>query len=205
MMNLLTDLRDAVGMAHCRIVLSDSRGGCGYADPDSQTAIIGGQDSDTEYLGVLIHELAHLARRPPLQKPSPLPSQDQMTTVLASIRAPQDRPVIKCIPWFLHGPDFIRLTVHLCWRAQQTGFEVGWGDCRFAGTGYGLSPHWRYARLLGDEPEKLIHLPPWKISAVPMPPEFDDLFRADKVAYGAQLSLYEGTINDSQTGDAHES
>lgn len=172
-------LADAVGVSDVRFVVSDVGHGYGYADLDAATCVIGHQESRGDYIGVALHEMAHCVLCPrPLQTAGPVVQREKADEVLNAIPNRQGLMQRIC-PWFMHGKEFIRLCLHLQYRAVAAGFECSWTDLRCAGQQYELSPVWMYGNRLADEPSRLSHLPLTDVLETPEPKEFTELFETD--------------------------
>src|SRR5690606_34581268 len=101
-------------------------------------------------------------------------------------------PVRNDIPaYFGHGLDFIRIALHLNHRANTLGMSVA-SNILCAGYRYGLSPAWRYAEVLGDEPARLHQMPFREIRLLAPPPAFSCLWHEDLHAYHQRFLLQKG-------------
>lgn len=128
-------------------------------------------------LGTVLHELAHAA----LDRSKPVSwagSDAKELAVLFRQQVSEDsqnpetqRPTLDG-----HGPEFVRLALHLATRAAAYG--VTDRDV-FDAERYGLSPTSAYSATLAREPEKMARWPVSRILSTPAPPEFTTLWTAD--------------------------
>jgi len=82
------------------------------------------------------------------------------------------------IPWRRHEWRFIRIALHLAYRATRAGVPLTPLDV-FDAAGYGLSPTWKYVAALGDEPERMASLDFTAIRVAPVPTAFAAVWRRD--------------------------
>ena len=82
-------------------------------------------------------------------------------------------------PWSNHGPDLIRLVVHINYRAQLAGWPGDEDDIFGLGLHYGVSRASTYAEHLADELADLIELPLCKIPNVKAPRPYVEFSAAD--------------------------
>ncbi len=131
--------------------------------------------------GTLLHERAHdeIAERPVTHLPTEL---QRMQAALAEVNLKYatvgDNTAMPA--WFIHhGAPFIRLAMHLHFRAWRAGYDIGLPEMNVAGELYDLSPAWAYRHALGDEPRRMLGRTLAEIAAEPFPADFKSLFRAD--------------------------
>jgi hypothetical protein len=130
-----------------------------------------------------LHELGHLLPYSPPLDLSDIPEATQMAA-LRDWHQQQDRAVYEMPrivpPWHpTHDRRFIRIVLHLWWRAAIHANVVADLGGLCAGLQYGLSPALWYWRLLGDEPLRLRDATFEEILAEPEPQPFVDLWRSD--------------------------
>jgi hypothetical protein len=111
------------------------------------------------FTAILIHELAHVAARPP--------SLTDGATGLA--RGAERRRA--------HGLQFARVALHLHRRAATVGADCYACDVLNA-RGYGLPPVSAMACALGQEFRELAHVPITSLAGIPAPSLFESLFNA---------------------------
>jgi hypothetical protein len=89
--------------------------------------------------------------------------------------------------WYeLHGWQFIRVCLHLHFRAWQAGFEIGLPEIHVAGHDYDLSPAWDYKHELRDEPRRMYGEMFATICDTTPPAGFHKLFADDFRAWQAE-------------------
>lgn len=138
---------------------------------------------DKPTIGLTIHEAAHiLPNAVPLEDMEPSAEQALAQVAAADKWENRDRSLDL---WSGHEAPFIRRCLHLHARAWQFGVEIGLPEIQFAGDQYCLSPAWRYADALGDEPERFRQLSFCTIESLPAPAEFTALFKSDVEHYNA--------------------
>ena len=170
-------LRDEIGDAW------QGRGPCIVINDQMILSELGDQHLAADFCGIVLHELAHVLIRPELftEWKDPVPEQlDAKVRQLANHLAIDREPTR---PWDGHGLSFIRVCLHLAWRAKQCGHPVMAANL-CAGPTYGLSSALTYQRLLGDEPAQLANQTLRQIRE-PYPDEFfnqylDDLARWER-------------------------
>ncbi|MEQ8850143.1 hypothetical protein [Botrimarina sp.] len=136
-----------------------------------------------DLLATIVHETAHLV-------PSKKLSEDREPTAAEMVGAfrmaerwaetPEIHQGPSGEPWGgAHGIDFIRRALHLHDRALRHGHDVPFDSLGVAGHYYGLSWAGKYARALGDEPERMRSLTFAEIEATDPPQAFARLFDED--------------------------
>jgi hypothetical protein len=137
------------------------------------------EDVDVVAFSTVLHELAHILDRPTPVDLQSLPSDDRIefeTLVIANAARHEYRPLPT--PYFGHEDQFIRIALHLHFRAALAGVETI-PNLLCAGRRYGLSHAHRYIEALGDEPGDLLHLSFAEISRSPPPEAFTHLWLSD--------------------------
>lgn len=126
--------------------------------------------------GLLLHEVAHLL-------PVSLPGIDRnLTPIEASherelISKWAGEPTVEPARCFAHGPDFVRCCCHLQHRAAAAGCDLSFPSI-LAARNYCLPPLVRFARALGDEPQRLAGETFKTILAHPALDSFTSIFRS---------------------------
>ena len=130
-----------------------------------------------EFATLVCHELAHVIGESWIPSPGEPPPAETIrrAEILAwcLLGAPPRDPV----PWAEHSASFFRLLLHVAYRLRTV---LRWSFVPQADHElYGLSPLWRYEGALGDEPDRLGHLPLTAISDNPPPAAFARSWAAD--------------------------
>lgn len=131
---------------------------------------------DDRVRDILVHELGHVLDKG-LCLADAVPARVQLSQqrLAAYCKAP---PPVEPVPWVGHGLSWIRVTLHLVWRAQELGHDVALPTaCNTSH--YSLSPVLAYQNVLGDEPERLAHERFSTINTIDPPLPFVRLFKAD--------------------------
>lgn len=154
--------------------------------------------------GVVLHELAHIVNAGPRDDAEPdaglvqfgrLVLAADLTGKIDATNGPN-----AVVPWHGHEAPFIRIAMHLVYRADALGYDVttvGVFDAEM----YGLSPTYHYVAALGDEPKRLAVRPITTIGRVPPPPAFTELWDADVRAWSAKPTKPDGVSAALATGD----
>jgi hypothetical protein len=158
------------------------RGPCLVVNDTDFLPTMDSQDIETEFLGVVVHELAHVLERPHVLAPFPVsiePARIQFEAIcLGNMMSAEATPEEESFAFVGHGINFIRIVLHLCHRAKQSDMWLTpAGLC--AGRQYGLSHANRYRAALGDEPQRLAHASFREIIATPAPSEFSQIWTED--------------------------
>jgi hypothetical protein len=140
---------------------------------------------DIEYatIGVVLHELAHVLERPALfdeqdcDDPDRLQFDALVLTDASKRPSRSDRPL-----YFGHGPSFIRIAIHLAYRATLAGFDIKPAGI-VAAHRHGLSPIAAYEDVLGDEPHRCLDMGFRALLASEPPIEFTQHWAADMNRY----------------------
>lgn len=137
--------------------------------------------SRDELLVALLHETAHLLPHQPSAEAAALtPPSIADDTITFAAWAASPSPPADTPRWSYgdHGRDFVRIALHLWWRAVCSG-EMAEVNHLCAGSLYDLSAaHW-YLRALGREPYAMREATFAEILATPAPKRFDDLWHDD--------------------------
>lgn len=152
-------------------------------------ALIAGDASDQQDLeivlrSVVLHELAHVLDRGELYRDRPDLDADvdkltwEFAVVVNAVYEPSVTSTPTRVPYLGHELGFIRMALHLGWRAEELGFEVS-GYLVHGTAQYGLSHHCRYEIALGDEPERLRDLPLREIARRPAPKRLYEVWMGD--------------------------
>lgn len=157
--------------------------------------------------GAVLHELAHIINAGPRDDAEPDPGFVQFSRlVLAAdltgkIDATNGPGAL--VPWHSHEAAFIRIALHLAYRANALGYAVmtiGLFDAAM----YGLSPTYGYVAALGDEPERLADRPITTVSHVPPPPAFAELWDANVRAWSAKATNSDNVSAVLATGERRD-
>ncbi len=184
--NLDLNLRSVIGEAW------QGRGPCMVVNDVSITDEHFLEDVDVVAMSTVLHELAHILDRPSPVDPQSLPSEDRIefeTLVISNAARHEHRPLPT--PYFGHEDQFIRIALHLHYRAALAGVE-SIPNLLCAGRRYGLSHAHRYIEAIGDEPADLLELPIAEISRSPPPEAFIALWQSDVRRYH---ELFPQTLN----------
>lgn len=124
------------------------------------------------FLGIVLHELAHILDAGLIGGPEPPASLVTFAALalkaeLDGVTAPTNGPAAT-IPWRRHEAPFIRIVLHLAHRARVCGAWL-FAEDLFDAVEYSLSPTRRYAAALGDEPGRLAGCAFANIRATPQP------------------------------------
>lgn len=143
-------------------------------------------------MGVVLHELAHIAHAGPRDEAEPDPDLIEfgrltLAADLTGTESPTNGPGAT-IPWRGHEWPFIHFALHLAHRAAGLGADVSATDV-FDARDYELSPTSRYLAALGDEPTRMACWPITTIGQVPPPAEFVDVWQGDVRAWNSQHEI----------------
>lgn len=133
-------------------------------------------------MGIVLHELAHIIDAGPREDAEPDRDLVEFGRLILAAdltgAAPPTNGPGADVPWRGHEAPFIRIAMHLAYRAQATGVDVRPDDV-FAAADYGLSATRHYHAALGDEPERLADVDYATIVDAAPPAAFAALWRAD--------------------------
>ena len=138
----------------------------------------------------MLHELAHILDRPTLyeDRHGEDPDKLRFETIVAAYGADQPPPPHLPAYWG-HGEAFIRIVLHLSYRAKRIGVEVP-PSAMFVAHRYGLSHTSDYQDDLDDEPERCIDLSFRDILTQAPPPGFSQRWARDVAAYNVRSSHF---------------
>jgi hypothetical protein len=130
-------------------------------------------------LNCVLHELAHILDRPLLYADdagdTPARMQfDRLVAVDALTRPPRAELPL----YFGHEAPFIRIAIHLAYRATRAGFATK-PAAIFQGHRHHLSPAASYEEALGDEPPSMVLFSLREMRHIPPPDAFSQLWQAD--------------------------
>ena len=134
---------------------------------------IGAEDA----LGIALHEAAHLLPAGPVDDP-PHAAELIDAQVAAFSRFLLTDVDFEPTPCEYHGADFLRICCHLQHRAKLAGFELPF-PALVEGWHYQRPPLVRFARVLGDEPDRMLGCSFAEILSQPAPAEFLELSKGD--------------------------
>lgn len=131
---------------------------------------------DLGWLPTWLHELAHLVVEPNLCRPMPAAKRLNTAALVEMISRPVSEA--ESLPNLLHhGPDFIRVGLHLAYRASRLlGHRLNVRRI----TGSPRAP--RYEHALGEELERYAHRPLSFIQKIPASERFQSLWLDDVTA-----------------------
>ena len=141
------------------------------------------EDVDIVAMSIVLHELAHILDRPMQVDLQSLPSDDRIefeTMVIANAARHEFRPLPT--PYFGHEDQFIRIALHLHFRAARASVETI-PNLLCSGRRYCLSHAHRYIEAIGDEPADLPEIAFTEISRSPPPEAFIALWLNDVSRY----------------------
>jgi len=139
------------------------------------------QDVETAFMGIAIHELAHILGRTNLYADRDEADQTAILAEAADMARRVAGPLVRenrTIPFLGHGARFIRIVLHLCHRASAAGAPIAPREV-FDGTGYCLSRMNQYRSALGAEPRRLAQAGMREILDTPYPQAFWRLWTTD--------------------------
>jgi hypothetical protein len=132
-----------------------------------------------DILPTAIHETAHLLpATPPVTAPAASSIESEREALVEWLRT--DNPPDPLRPRWSPGHDqnFLRILLHLWWRAAMLGHFTTPGDI-FDGANYDVSPVIFYWTSLASEPVRMQGATFAEILATPPPEDFDTLWRGD--------------------------
>ena len=140
------------------------------------------EDSRTLAAAIACHELAHVIGFPGLfgRMPSDTPSSFRDGSWF---RQEMSRPQAEAIPTKTsveaHGPEFVRLALHVCHRMQALVGQRLPLSRLHDWSGLDLSPGEAYRDSLGGELKRFGQIPLTIINKLPMPSGFQELWTRD--------------------------
>ena len=166
-----------------RIATWLGRGPCAVINDIGIVEDFAPEDHEYAIIGIVLHELAHILDRPALfdeqdcDDPDRLQFDALVLTDASKRPSRSDRPL-----YFGHGPNFLRIAVHLAYRATHAGFDIKPAGI-VATHRLGLSPTAAYENALGDEPHRCLDLGFRALLATEPSTEFTQLWAADMHRY----------------------
>jgi hypothetical protein len=138
------------------------------------------------FAAVALHELAHvLERTEPFSDLPPCAAignaadlvarASEITSLAINTKELVELPIVN-----VHGIEFMRIAIHLCYRSTRYGHKVT--PAAVASRYDGRSGPWLYEIALGDEPERRANDAFSDIKASAPPPEFTALWEKDRRA-----------------------
>jgi hypothetical protein len=110
-------------------------------------------EPEYDFKSTALHELAHVLERPALfELPSAVTTEGIARVSAVLTAAINDEEEMDCAAVNVHGIEFMRAAVHLCYRAAVNGILISPDDV--IGSSKGASAEWVYEMALGDEPER---------------------------------------------------
>jgi hypothetical protein len=138
-------------------------------------------DVENDFFSVVVHELANILERPRRIEPAPNPDAGYLqfeALCLGHSVAREMTETEEAFAFVGHGKNFLRIVLHLQYRAQQAGIWL----TPFRLCGYrifDLSHANRYREALGDEPQRMTRASFQEILAIPEPSRFLRLWTDD--------------------------
>jgi hypothetical protein len=136
-----------------------------------------------EFLGTACHEFGHVVSENWIPSPSDPGEMSTGVTArvekFASVGLGSDNEARR-EAWFQHDAPWVRSYLHLC---QRLGRALGLPCIPSFSPCYGLSSAWKYQSALGDEPQRMGHIPLTELHATPPPEAFITLWKSDVRAW----------------------
>jgi len=168
---------------HLRGHIDDYRGrGPCMVVNDSALAEYDPVDFEHAFLDVVVHELAHILERRCLFYERFEPAEEIAAEARQIQRAVSSEAFDADIAFWHHGFRFIRIALHLAYRASRLGVSIAPGSL-CAGRRYEQSHACQYAAALGREPRRFMRASFCTLERVPPPEAFRRLWTADTVAW----------------------
>lgn len=149
---------------------------------------------DLEYLlhCAALHEFAHILDRPTLYNGDDYTAaRIHFEALVLNDCSKRASPLVEVPLYYGHGPSFIRLVIHLAYRASRIGFDVRPAGI-FAAHHLGLSPVCMYADALGDETYRCLELSFRELLETYPDVEFMQLWDADMNRYEVRFPRSQG-------------
>ena len=137
----------------------------------------------TRLSATFVHELAHVLGQPiDIDSAPDLPERGLLAAaeVARWARGEHRTPPH---PWAGHDWTFVRLLLHVVYRAERLLGESLPANWLFGARHYGLSPWWSYKHALGDEPERMAGATFAEIRETAPPTGFLRLWREDVLRF----------------------
>lgn len=140
------------------------------------------------FLEAVAHEVGHIITNgwvPSADDPEP-PSPTVTARVEKLCEGGPDRrsDSEEIAPWINHNGRWVRMYLQLSHRLRAVGFSITPQLDDF----HGLSPAWKYATALGDEPIQLVDVPLPEIGNIAPPEPFRELWKSDVRRWWTNLS-----------------
>ena len=140
---------------------------------------------DSKFLGTVVHELAHVLERPSPYRPRPDIDADTLrreATEVAKVVSGPPTNDEELLPWFGHEARFIRIAMHLWYRAKQFDLYL-FPDEIMVADWYALSPANWYAQATQAEAERMANATFREICSQKLPEPFRGLWTGDVLAW----------------------
>jgi len=137
----------------------------------------------------VLHELAHILEWPSPYKPRPDADRATIRREAAKVGKEVSRhltPKERRKPWLGHEARFIRIAMHLRYRAERAGVYIISSMVHRA-EDYELSPTIRYVQALGDEPERMMDATIHEICATKPSEAFILRWKCDLIRWAKSL------------------
>lgn len=168
------------------------RGPCMVVNDLALAEDIDEEDLAWQTLVTVLHELAHILDRPALfEERAGVDPNRLLFESLVVANASASPPRVDIPLYHGHEAGFIRIALHLCFRARQLGYDIYHGVI-CGGHRYGLSHASRYLEALGDEPARCSGTLFRDIKTVTPPEAFSQLWAADFNNYHQCFPLQKG-------------
>lgn len=169
------------------------RGPCVVVNDIALAEDVGSEDLAYRTQSTVLHELGHVLDRPAVYEDRTGVDPNKLKFEALVVANATARPSREDIPLY-HGHEagFIRIALHLCYRAQQAGFDA-YHAAICAGYRYGLSHASCYLEALDDEPARCAGMLFRDIRSLEPPPAFSSLWCDDFIAYHQRFPLKKGS------------
>ena len=151
-------------------------------------------DFDYWFTATVMHELAHILQRPWLYNEPVTESPERIQLEARQVAHIVSNENTAGLPFKGHGAQFIRVALHLQYRAEKFGTWIAPADL-CAGCLYRLSHAHRYQQALGDEPQRMARKAIAEVVASKAPEDFVQLWADDVHAHFQSLLQYGGVTS----------
>jgi hypothetical protein len=134
------------------------------------------------FLVVVVHELAHILERRCLFYERTETADDIAEEAKQIQRAVSSEAFDADVAFWHHGHRFIRIALHLAYRASRFGVPTAPGSL-CAGRRYEQSHACQYSATLGREPKRLMRVSFRTLERIPPPDNFQSLWTTDTLAW----------------------
>lgn len=170
------------------ITLWLGRGPCAVINDIAIEEDYGTEDLEYVLNCAALHEFAHILDRPTLYNGDDYDAaRIHFEALVLNDCSKRANPLVEVPLYYGHGPSFIRLVIHLAYRASRIGFDVRPAGI-FAAHHLGLSPVCMYADALGDETYRHLETPLSGLLAIAPDVEFTQQWSADMDRYDSRFS-----------------